>query len=66
MVDVERLRMSGYGNGPVLNSFFRQAGGSDDLAIVRRGLSYRCNQPLLWYPTRVLLSSEAGVSKWIS
>ena len=61
MVNVERLRISGHGDEPVPNSFFRQAGGSDHLAIVLPGLSYRCNQPLLWYPTRALLSSGADV-----
>ncbi|MDG6949633.1 MAG: hypothetical protein JRM77_07295 [Nitrososphaerota archaeon] len=61
MVNIERLRISGYRNDQVPNSFFRQAGGSDHLAIVLPGLSYRCNQPLLWYPTRALLSSGADV-----
>ena len=61
MHSVEKLEIAGHRSKPVPNTFFRQDSGASHLAVVFPGYSYRCSQPLLWYPTRVLLSSGADV-----
>ena len=61
MYSVEKLEISGYRTRPVPNTLFKQDQKASHLAVVFPGLSYRCNEPLLWYPTRVLLSLGADV-----
>ena len=61
MYAISRLAINGHESKPLANTFFKQDGGSDHLAIVLPGLSYRCNEPLLWYPSRVLLSLGADI-----
>jgi hypothetical protein len=50
------LEIAGYRNEPIPNTFFQQEGGADQLAIVLPGVGYTCQMPLLYYPTRLLLS----------
>lgn len=43
------------------NSFFRQEGDAGHLAVVFPGIGYRCFGPLLYYPSRLLMSRGADV-----
>ena len=61
MYSVEKLEINGYGGIQVPNTYFKQDSGTSHLAVVFPGYSYRCSEPLLWYPTRVLLSLGADV-----
>lgn len=61
MFTIKRLTVSGYRGMPVANSFFEQDEKADHLAVVLPGLSYRCSQPLLWYPSRLALATGADV-----
>jgi predicted alpha/beta-hydrolase family hydrolase len=61
LYSVEKLEILGYKTKPVPNTFFKQDSGANHLAVIFPGYSYRCNEPLLWYPTRVLLSLGADV-----
>ncbi len=60
MYSVERLAIPGHKARQVPNTFFKQDSASH-LAVVFPGYSYRCSEPLLWYPTRVLLAQGADV-----
>lgn len=61
MYAVERLEILGYGSRAVPNTFFEQETEAKQLAIVYPGYAYSCDGPLLWYPTRILLSLGADV-----
>lgn len=61
MVTLEELTIIGHGNERLPNSLFKQETRTDHLAVVLPGLSYRCNEPLLWYPSRALVSLGADV-----
>lgn len=56
-----RLSILGHGNEQLPNTIFKQEARSSQLAVVLPGFGYRCNQPLLWYPSRILLSLGADV-----
>lgn len=55
------LSISGFRGRQVPNTFFRQDGETNHIAIVFPGLGYRCYGPLLYYPTQLLLSLGADV-----
>jgi predicted alpha/beta-hydrolase family hydrolase len=61
LYSVEKLEIRGYRAKAVPNTFFEQETGANQLAIVYPGYAYRCDGPLLWYPTRILLSLGADV-----
>lgn len=61
MYTVERLEIPGYGSRAVPNTFFEQETEAKQLAVVYPGYAYSCDGPLLWYPTRILLSLGADV-----
>lgn len=61
MIASGRLTIIGHGNERLPNSFFKQETRTNHLAVVLPGLSYRCNEPLLWYPSRALVSLGADV-----
>lgn len=61
LYSIEKLEIRGYRTKPVPNTFFRQDSRASHLAVVFPGFSYRCSEPLLWYPTRVFLSLGADV-----
>lgn len=48
------LKINGYRNEPVPNTFIQQAGSTDRIAILFPGIGYTCHMPLLYY-TRSLL-----------
>jgi dienelactone hydrolase len=58
---IEKLKISVYGARPVPNTFYRQDANADQLAVVFPGYRYRCDGPLLYHPSRMLLSSGADV-----
>lgn len=60
-VSTTTLQISGYQGEPVPNTFFQQGGATDHIAIVLPGVRYTCHMPLLYYPTRLLLSMGADV-----
>jgi predicted alpha/beta-hydrolase family hydrolase len=61
LYSVEKLDVRGFRARPVPNTLFRQDSATGHLAVVFSGYGYRCSAPLLWYPTRVLLSLGADV-----
>ncbi len=61
MYAIETLDIHGYQTAPVPNAFFRQQQGTDHLAIVFPGIGYTAQMPVLYYPTRLLLSRAADV-----
>ena len=61
MYAIESLDIRGYQNIPVPNAFFRQQHVTDHLAIVFPGMGYTAQMPVLYYPTRLLLSRAADV-----
>ncbi|MER3459557.1 MAG: hypothetical protein C4309_13855, partial [Chloroflexota bacterium] len=60
-VSTTTLQISGYQGEPVPNTFFQHGGATDHIAIVLPGVRYTCPMPLLYYPTRLLLSMGADV-----
>jgi hypothetical protein len=50
------LGIKGYRDEPVPNTFFQQDEPARKIAIVLPGVGYTCQMPLLYYPTRLLLS----------
>ena len=55
------LPIAGYRDLPVPNTFVRQPGETDHLALVFPGYSYPCEMPALYYPVSLLLSLGADV-----
>lgn len=61
MYSVESLKISGYHDEPVPNTFFRQEDKAHHLAILLPGLEYTCQMPLLYYPACLLLILGADI-----
>ncbi len=61
MVSPATLAVSGYRDEAVPNTFLRQDGATDHLAILLPGINYSCDLPLLYYPARVLVARGADV-----
>lgn len=61
MYSLRKLGIMGYETKPVSNSFYKQDADTDQLAVIFPGYMYRCDGPLLYYPTSMLLSSGADV-----
>lgn len=57
----DSLRIVGYRDEFVPNTFLRQGGAADHVAIVLPGSAYTCHMPLLYYSTQVLLGLGADV-----
>jgi predicted alpha/beta-hydrolase family hydrolase len=56
MYSFKTLEIAGYRNEPVPNTFLRQEEAARQVAIVLPGVGYTCHMPLLYYPTRLLLT----------
>jgi hypothetical protein len=61
MYTITSLEIAGYREQRVPNTFFRQDGQTDHLAIVLPGLGYTGDMPVLYYPKAVLLGLGADV-----
>jgi len=61
LYSVGKLEVRGYKTKSAPNTFFKQDSSASHLGVVFPGYSYRCSEPLLWYPTRVLLTLGADV-----
>ena len=55
------LRITGFRERPVQNTFFEQDKETGHIAVVFPGYGYRCFGPVIYYPTLVLLSLGADV-----
>src|SRR5262245_25536830 len=61
MVSSATLAVSGYRDEAVPNTFLRQDGATDHIAILLPGINYPCDLPLLYYPARQLTARGADV-----
>jgi predicted alpha/beta-hydrolase family hydrolase len=61
MVSPATLNVTGYRDEAVPNTFLRQDGATDHLAILLPGIAYPCDLPLLYYPARLLAARGADV-----
>ena len=61
MVAMTTLEITGYGDQPVSNRFYRQDRAATRLGMVFPGLGYNCDMPLLYYLTKLLLARGADV-----
>ncbi len=53
------LNINGYGNEPVANVFIKQDSGTERLAVLFPGMRYTVDMPLLYYTSRLLVSTGA-------
>ena len=58
---ISALKINGYRNEPVPNTFFQQPGSSTRIAIMLPGIGYTCQMPLLYYLTNLMLALGADV-----
>jgi pimeloyl-ACP methyl ester carboxylesterase len=61
MYSARTLQITGYRDEPVPNTFLRQNGDADHVAILLPGVRYTCDMPLLYYPAGLLLDLGADV-----
>jgi len=61
MTTITSLEITGYGDQPAPNRFYRQDQAATKLGIIFPGLGYNCDMPLLYYPTKLLLARGAEV-----
>jgi predicted alpha/beta-hydrolase family hydrolase len=61
MVSPSTLSVTGYRDEAVPNTFLRQDGATEHLAILLPGIAYPCDLPLLYYPARLLAARGADV-----
>jgi len=61
MFSSQTLKIAGYRGEAVPNTFLRQDGDADHVAILLPGLRYTCDMPLLHYSARLLLHLGADV-----
>ncbi len=55
------LDIRGHQTEPVPNTFMRQEGAAEHIALALPGIGYTCQMPLLYYPSRLLLDRGADV-----
>ena len=60
-IEITQLPIRGHSGVALPNRFFRQAGKARELALVLPGLNYTADNPLLYYPTRLLAERGADV-----
>ena len=53
---ITTLRIAGYRDALVPNTFFHQNGEAEHLGILFPGIGYTCQMPLLYYQTKLFLS----------
>jgi len=58
---MENLNISDFRNEPLPHTFFRQDPWASHVAVLLPGLNYTSHMPLLYYPTRLLLSAGVDV-----
>lgn len=61
MVSYTSLDITGYDDRPIENTWMRQSGAADHVAIVFPGYAYRVNMPALYYPGALLAARGANV-----
>jgi predicted alpha/beta hydrolase len=61
MISFQSLDISDYHGTPLSNTFMRQEQATQQLAVVLPGIGYTAHMPVLYYPTRVLVSRGADV-----
>ena len=61
MWSMRQLDIKGYRSELVTNTFFQQQAPAREIALVLPGVGYTCQMPLLYYPTRLLLSRGTDV-----
>lgn len=61
MYQFKSLDIAGYRGEQVPNTFLRQDGEAQHIAILFPGMGYTCHMPLLYYPTELLLGKGADV-----
>ena len=58
---ITSLPISGYQDKPVPNTFFRQDGEAQHVAVVLPGIGYTADMPVLYYPATLLREAGADV-----
>jgi predicted alpha/beta-hydrolase family hydrolase len=58
---ITSLSITGYRDLPVSNTFFRQDGAAEHLAVVLPGYGYTADMPVLYYPAALLREMGADV-----
>jgi len=61
MYSAEALKITGYHDELVPNTFLKQEDEANHIGIVLPGIAYTCQMPLLYYTVRLLLSLDADV-----
>lgn len=59
--EIGSLTITGFGDKPLPNTFFRKKETARDLAVLLPGLRYSADMPLLYYPTELLLQRNTDV-----
>jgi hypothetical protein len=60
-IEITQLPIHSHSNEALSNRFFRQSAKASELALVLPGLNYTADNPLLYYPTRLLVERGADV-----
>ncbi len=58
---ITSVKIAGYEQAPVPNTFFRQDGPTDHLALIFPGYGYTPDMPALYYPMALLRDLGADV-----
>ena len=61
MNTAQPLKINGYKDKPVPNMLFKQDAETKHLAIIFPGAGYISRMPVLYYPTKLMLSKQADV-----
>ena len=60
-IEITQLPIQGHNGETLPNRFFRQKDNASELALVLPGLNYTADNPLLYYPSRLLVERGADV-----
>jgi len=60
-IEYTSLHVTGHANGTVANRFLKQVDKARALAVIFPGLNYTCDNPLLYYITRLAIERSADV-----